>query len=56
MGAGNNFNDEGVMEKRFKISVPFLLLAVYAAMLTGFFAGAWFTVHDQTKAIQIALN
>jgi len=43
------------MEKR-RISFAFLVLAVYAAMITGFCAGAWFTVHDQTKAIQIALN
>jgi len=43
------------MEKR-RISFAFLVLAVYAAALSGFVFGGYVAVHDQTKTMQLALN
>ncbi len=43
------------MEKR-RISFAFLVLAVYAACLTGFVLGGYYAVHDSMKTMQLALN
>lgn len=57
MGLSNNINNEEMnMEKLFfKVSLPFLLLSIYAAALTGFVFGGWYAINDQSKTMQIAL-